>query len=206
MVRGLQQVAMAPAVNHIGIAAEDPRNAGPIAHFRPTTPTRLDILEALAPYASHKTAAQLDQAVDAVARRIAAGPLRPDPPLGQPVEAVDDPFLALGAHPDLVEELWRLDETLPQPCRWVFWNRPALAHPQTGVVFAIAVGTLGLLLRLPEEVLAAADPGWVEVSMPPPAKRRFDISPMGPEWRYVRSKAPSKAWIRAAYEFAGAPG
>lgn len=49
--------------------------------------------------------------------------------------------LRLGTHPDIIERLWDLDA---QPCRWVFWAKPSLVHPQTGVVFAVGFGTTAL--------------------------------------------------------------
>ena len=49
-----------------------------------------------------------------------------------------------------------MDDTLPQKCRWVFWGRPSLVHPDTGVVFAVAFGTIGIVLRLSPEAIEAA--------------------------------------------------
>ena len=78
-----------------------------------------------------------------------AKPVRPTPPLGQPLGQVKDPLYGLGTHPDIVEQLWRLDSGLPASCRWVVWGYPALAHPLSGVIFAVGFGTIGIAMRLP---------------------------------------------------------
>jgi hypothetical protein len=61
-----------------------------------------------------------------------------------------DPYYQLGTHPDLVEHLWdKLTVQLPLDCRWVLHARPVLVHPQTGVVFAFATGSMTYAFRLP---------------------------------------------------------
>jgi len=99
--------------------------------------------------------------------------------------------------------MWKLDDTLPQKCRWVFWGGPALVHPQTGVVFARGFGTIGYVTRLPPDILsvAAADQARVVVTGNP--GQSFDIGPAGPGWRFIRHDAPEAEWCRAAYDFAG---
>ena len=72
-------------------------------------------------------------------QRIARGPIAPDPRVSKSLDAVSDPWYGLGTHPDVVEALWDMDDSLPQRCRWVFWGGPALVHPETGVVFAIGI-------------------------------------------------------------------
>ena len=194
---------MDPPVNHRGVAAEDPRNAAPIEFFRPRTPTRSSIRATLAPYYMSRRAIELEERVDSVVEKIARGPVRPDPPLSQPLDAVADPVYGLGTHPDIVDDMWRLDDSLPRCCRWVFWGGPALVHPQTGVVFAVGIGTIGLVMRLPAQVLDAADPDWVAAAVKRNPAPPFEIGAAGPEWRFLKSEAPGKAWARAAYDFAG---
>jgi len=57
--------------------------------------------------------------------------------------------------------------SLPQRCRWVFWGKPSLVDPQTGVLFAVGFGSRlrqsasapsGIVMRLPPDVLAGAAP------------------------------------------------
>jgi hypothetical protein len=188
---------------HRGVAADDPRNAGAIEHFRPKTPTRSSIAATLAPYYATKGAVELERKVEAVMDRIERGPVRPDPPLSQSLETVADPWFGLGTRPDIIEILWALDDTLPERCRWVFWGGPALVHPGSGVVFAVGMGTIGIVMRLPAQVLAAADPDLASAAIRGNPGQTFEIGPAGPEWRFIGAKAPRTTWVRAAYDFAG---
>ena len=137
--------------------------------------------------------------------RIAAGPIKPPPPLSQCLIEVDDPLYGLGTHPDIIEHLWKLDASLPRSCRWVFWGKPSLVHPETGVVFGVGFGTLGYVMRLPPSILEAAAPDQAMIVITGNPGQTFDIGPAGPEWRFVRAHAPEADWCRAAFDFAGAP-
>ncbi len=112
---------------------------------------------------------------------------------------MDDPHYGLGTHPDIVEHMWKLDALLPQRCRWVFWGKPSLVHPQSGVVFAVGFGTIGYVMRLPQPILDKATPDQAKVVVTGNPGQTFDISPAGPEWRFVSSRAPEAEWCQAAY-------
>jgi hypothetical protein len=126
-----------------------------------------------------------------------------EPPLSQSLDEVTDPIYGLGTHPDIIEIMWKLDDTLPERCRWVFWGRPSLVHPETGVVFAVGMGTVGFVMRLPDEVLQGADQSQADVTVSFNPDHRYDIGPAGPEWRFTFMPAPRVAWCQAAYDFAG---
>ena len=189
---------------HRGIAEDDPRNRGVIDFFRPKEVTPDSARETIARAAPRLSAAEVQRHVDELMRRIAEKPHKPPPPLSQALEAVDDPLYGLSTHPDLVTRLWKLDETLPQRCRWVCWGYPALVHPQTGVVFAVAYGTIGTVMRLPPDVLARASAEEAPVTIAGNPGQTFDIAPAGPEWRFLRRRTPETDWCRAAYDFAAA--
>ncbi len=127
-------------------------------------------------------------------------------PTHRDLREVADPWYGLGTHPDIIEIMWNLDDTLPRRCRWVFWGRPALVHPDTGVVFAIGIGTIGHVIRLPPRVLEAADPRHTRIVVSGNPGQTFNIGPAGPEWRFVSPRPPEAAWCRAAYDFAGEHG
>lgn len=198
---------MNETTRHRGVAATDPRNAGPIAYFRPKKPTREQLLARFEPYYRTRGPAALAAKVEALQAAIEKGPVRPDPPLCQPLETVADPVNGLGTHPDIVFHMWKLDSGLPTSCRYVFFGGPALVHPETGVVFAVGYGTVGYVLRLPPDILATAGPEQLKVVFNlAPHLPSFDISDAGPAWRFVWRDAPEAAWVRAAYDFAGRPG
>ena len=181
-----------------GVAADDPRNHGVIGHFRPPKVDAAYLRDRLGASMPCAAAEQVEVRVGEVLARIAATPHRPPPPLSQPLEAAPDPWFGLGTHPDIIEHLWELDGALPQSCRWLVWGFPALVHPGTGVIFAIGFGTIGTVIRLPTgeregaSAMRLTNPG-----------RHYDISPAGPEWRFL-PRENEQACCRAAYRFAGA--
>jgi hypothetical protein len=193
-------------MQHRGVAVDDLRNAGPIAFFAPKEVTRESLRQTLMVAMRGKSLADVEAAVDRVLDKIARGPIRPDPPVSQSLGEVADPWYGLGTHPDIIEIMWDLDDTLPKRCRWVFWGRPALVHPDTGVVFAIGIGTIGHVIRLPPQVLETADPRHARIVVSGNPGQTFNVGPAGPEWRFVSPQPPEAAWCRAAYDFAGEHG
>ncbi|MFZ2067236.1 MAG: hypothetical protein WAV27_14735 [Xanthobacteraceae bacterium] len=188
-----------------GIAEDDLRNRGVIEYFRPKDVTADTAREALRRVSPHASADEIERRVQGLISRIAAKPVKPPPPLSQALTNIPDPHYGLGSTPDLVVRLWRLDETLPQCCRWVFWGKPALVHPATGVVLAVAFGTIGIVVRLPKDVLDRAAAGEAPPAIAGNPGQSFDISPAGPEWRFLRRGAPAAEWCLAAYGFASVP-
>jgi hypothetical protein len=190
-------------MQHRGIAVGDPRNAGPIAFFAPKKVTRESARQTLAAAMRGKSAADVEAAVDRLLDKIGRGPIRPEPPISQSLEEVADPWYGLSTHPDIISILWKLDDGLPQRCRWVFWGRPALLHPGTGVVFAVGIGNIGHAIRLSPQVLEEADPRHATTVVSRNPGQTFDIGPADSEWRFILPPAPEAAWCRAAYDFAG---
>ena len=188
-----------PPTPHRGVAEEDHRNQGVIAHFRPPDVTEDYVRARFARTIRHQTPAQLEARVAEFIARLAAKSPRPPPPLSQALEQVADPRNGLGTHPDIVEQLWRLDRAMPLSCRWVVWGYPALVHPQTGVIFAVAFGTIGIVVRLPPELSAAAS-----AIRPTNPSQHYDISPAGAQWRFL-SGGSEEAHCRAAYDHAASP-
>ncbi|HEY2710023.1 MAG TPA: hypothetical protein VGI95_18405 [Caulobacteraceae bacterium] len=183
---------------HRGIAEDDPRNAGPIAFFRPPDATAAYIHARFAQIYPNDTAAQVEERVSAFMAKLAASPPRPPAPLSQDVQDIADPFHQLSTHPDIVEALWRMDGALPLSSRWVVWGRPALVHPLTGLIFAVAIGSIDIVMRLPPEARDGAN-AVRQLSL----GRTYDVSPAGPEWRFVELR--SEPLARLAFDFAGEP-
>jgi len=121
---------------------------------------------------------------------------------------VEDPYLRLGAHPDLLERLWdELGATLPEDCRWIVFGTPVLVHPRTGVIFGFGAGTHTYALRLPAvERTAALAAGAVTVHRYPaypnlgiPASV-LDLAEIGEEWVLGGWHEGEEKWCRAAYD------
>jgi hypothetical protein len=173
-------------MSHAGIHAEDPRNAGIIDYLRPEPVTLERVIRSLTAASKGKTDkgkidTEIRERAAQVIQSIESKPHRPDPPVSQPVDCAPHPWFGLGTHPDLVEALWKLDDLLPERCRWLLWGYPALVHPRSGVVFAAAFGTIGIVLRLPSEVLADED-----AKAPSPLSAPPNSSPALSAWRLVR--------------------
>jgi hypothetical protein len=124
-----------------------------------------------------------------------------------PPASVQDPYYSLGSHPDVVERVWDvLGKSLPEDCRWVVRGTPALVHPRTGVVFALALGTR-YALRLTEDTLGQAllagaptEVQWTsggELNAP---------SDLGEEWVLGSWLKGEMEWCQKAFEEYGKSG
>lgn len=60
----------------------------------------------------------------------------------------------------------------------MFWGRPALVHPQSGVVFAVGFGSIGLVMRLPAKILRQAAPEQASAVIAGNPGQTFDIPEM----------------------------
>jgi hypothetical protein len=181
---------------HAGISPDDPRNRGLIDLLRPEdlTPAELQTrIEAIA--------ARVDNAVTKArilerAAKVPTTTFRPPPPMSLAPGAFTASELRYAAHPDYVVVIRRLNAALPRDCLCLFWGRPALVHPETGVVFAVAIGSIGIAARMP----AAND---VVAQARPRRRSAFDLRPAGPEWTLVDTR--DDRWCAAAYASAGQP-
>ncbi len=180
---------------HVGVAVDDPRNAGGLALFRPEELTREELTARI-----EKIAARVENATTRAqmlerAANITEEAFRPPPPMCRKPGEFERKDLAYAAHPDLVVALRDAGKALPQDCLCLLWGRPALVHPQTGVIFAVAVGSIGIGARLPADY-----PG-------DKLTRRgdFDFAAAGPEWRLVdlRDNAGTPDAYVKAYGYAG---
>lgn len=192
-----------PPAAHCGVAEHDPRNAEAIAFFKPKTFTRESAREFLSRSLPRASPAEIESRVDRMMARIAGGNVKPPAPLSQSLQEVDDPVYGLGTQPDIVARMWELDDALPERCRWVVWGLPGLVHPRSGVIFAMGIGTIGFVMRLPPHVLDAADATTAPAMVTGNPGQTFDIAPAGPEWRFILHRAPEVEWCRAAYQYAG---
>jgi hypothetical protein len=119
--------------------------------------------------------------------------------------AADVDTWRLGAHPDLVEQLWtRLNAALPSDCRFLVADTVALADPRSGLILAIALGTQ-YALRLNGSGLAAAlEAGYETRHEFRTVGRTLDLAAtFGADWVFGRYDPREGEWLR---EVVGARG
>jgi len=128
-----------------------------------------------------------------------------------PPGKVKDPYLTLGADPELLERLWDdLGSILPIDCRWVVFGTPVLVHPASGVIFAFGGGTHTYAFRLPQRERASAlAAGAVTVHQYPAYPELnieasvLDLSAIGEEWVFGGWHTGEEEWCYAAFSHAG---
>lgn len=119
-------------------------------------------------------------------------------PLVEPPDAVEQPYLWLGSHPDIVEHVWdKLSARLPEGARCIVLGCPALSDPETGVILALALGT-SYALRVPsndhEEALAAGLRSTHTYSAP--AKTLDAAETFGQDWLFGSFDGREPDWLR----------
>jgi len=122
-------------------------------------------------------------------------------------EEVEHAYTKLGAHPEVVQRIWdELGKPLPKDCRRVVYSTPVLLHPDTGTIFALALGT-GYGLRLPppliEVAISRGARTCVRYTYGGDMNTRRDL---GPDWVLGVWLADEPRWCAQAFAHFGRPG
>lgn len=190
---------------HAGIAIDDPGNARVLAYLtrRPSREERQAAIATLVRLQETSGSEVMAKSIQRLADEA------PDPPrlLSQSPDGVD--LMTLGALPEIVERLWKLGRELPADCRWVAYRHAVLAHPVSGIIFGLALGTLGIVLRLPGAEAGPAVAAGAVQSLTYKAGRGTKTLSMldyGPDWWFfgLGHGEASDKFVRAAYEHFGA--
>lgn len=119
------------------------------------------------------------------------------PPIQRP-SAVPDPEAGAGAHPDVVERLWRqLGQALPRAARALVYGTPALVHPERGVVLAVAIGTTYALRIPPTAFQAAIARGLKRVHRFATVGQTLDLAAFGPSWCFGAWLDSERSWVES---------
>jgi hypothetical protein len=120
--------------------------------------------------------------------------------LVSPADSRFDPYLALGSHPDIVERLWHgFGDALSPESRQIVCGSPALVHPVSGIVFAIAIGT-SYVLRLSAETVKAAKEAGFQTTHMWSNRTTTDIEQeLGPGWIFGQWSPMELTWLVEAY-------
>jgi len=118
-------------------------------------------------------------------------------------DSVEQPYLRLGAHPDVVTWLWNsLAAVLPAQCNWVVYGTPVLVNPGWAVIFACALGT-AYALRLPRDAQTEA----LELGLGTIHKYStgvvLNLADFGDGWIFGRGLSEEQLWCLRAFEHAG---
>lgn len=126
---------------------------------------------------------------------------RGESPIIAAPDSVLAPYERLGSHPDIVERLWdALGAALPRDCRCIVLGTPALVHPETGIVLAVALGTQ-YGLRLAPDALGDARQAGAKTITRWSDGAGFDIAAaFGPDWILGGWLPQEAAWCRRAYD------
>src|SRR5262245_33657274 len=100
-----------------------------------------------------------------------------------------------GSHPDVVERVWdQLGKHLPDDCRRVVLGTPALIHPRSGVILAIAIGTQ-YALRVPNRVVQEGLPDGTRTQNTWSTGAHVDIrQEIGRDWIFGTWASAEEDW------------
>ena len=126
---------------------------------------------------------------------------RQGPDDDRPPRADEHDYWEAGSHPDVVERIWnQLGRTLPIESRRVVCGTPALLHPTSRVLIAVAIGTQ-YVLRLPSALLRSGVPATVRTETTWSGGGRMDVrAAFGPEWVFGSYTPEEEAWCRASFQ------
>ncbi len=122
-------------------------------------------------------------------------------PAFAPRGSVPDPYYGCGCHPDIVERLWdQIGRALPADCRCLVHGTPALAHPKTGVILAIGIGTQ-YGLRLPGVLGLEATKAGAKTHTIWSGGSQMDIRhDLGEDWVFGAWLKEELNWCKKMYE------
>ncbi len=126
---------------------------------------------------------------------------------------VEDPYINLSTHPDVVSRLWNeITKDLPERCAWVVYGRPVLVQPKSGVILGMGSGTPTYALRLPEPARSEAvregaktiwtyNDAWRK-ELGPEHNTVLDLANLGQDWVFGNWLSNESRWCLAAYHSA----
>ena len=112
--------------------------------------------------------------------------------------------LVLGSHPDIVDYLWtRLCAALPVDCRAIIHGTPALMHPESGIVFAIAYGTQYAFCLYGGNLDAARAAGYRNEQTWGGGRKTNSEETFGPGWLFGAWGKNEAGWMLDTYKMLG---
>ncbi|MDR3576473.1 MAG: hypothetical protein P4L50_21620 [Anaerolineaceae bacterium] len=124
----------------------------------------------------------------------------PQAPVVAAFDSRPNPYFALGSHPDIVERVWRqIGAAMPSECRFIVCGTPALVQPESGILFAFALGTQ-YCLRLPADLIETARLAKAKTSTRWSNGKVQDVrNDLGPGWIFGGWMEAEIDWCKASY-------
>lgn len=124
----------------------------------------------------------------------------------RPAQGRPDAYYRAGSHPEIVARVWdALGDGLPLDCKLRVCGSPALVHPVTGIVFALAMGTQ-YALRLPAPLAAEALAAGAKHLTTWAGGDTLDLAEeFGPDWVFGAWLQQEAGWCRKACKHYGQP-
>ena len=104
-------------------------------------------------------------------------------------------YLGSGAHPDIVERLWKdLNRALPKDSRRLVFGTPVLMNPDTNEILAVAIGT-SYAVRLPR-ALSENHPEGTSSKIKWSVGKTMDLGTLfGPDWVVGTWNSAELDWV-----------
>lgn len=115
-------------------------------------------------------------------------------------DAVADPYMGSGSHPDIVARVWKeLAAKLPGDARALVHGTPALVHAPSGLILAAAIGTQ-YVLRLRAGDVALAVAAGAPVTTRWSSGETLDVrEALGPEWIFGSFMKAEPEWVASCF-------
>jgi hypothetical protein len=146
--------------------------------------------------------AQQHPANQGVLRYLGQGTSPASVAVGPPPADVDT--YRLGAHPDIVEWLWRdLNAALPRDARSLIGGGAGLVQPDTGRILAVAIGTEYAIGLTGSGLAAAQAAGYRTAHTFGTVGRTLDLAvDFGPGWYFGNFDRREGEWLAETYRVA----
>ena len=131
-------------------------------------------------------------------------PRNPTAPLLASFDSSLNPYFTLGSHPEIIEQVWKMiGSAIPSECRFIVCGTPALIQPDSGILFAFALGTQ-YCLHLPASLIETALQAHAKTSTRWSNGKVLDIQhELDPDWIFGSWLPAEIDWCKASYNSFG---
>jgi len=119
--------------------------------------------------------------------------------------SVSDAFTSCGCHPEVVSRIWTdIGRKLPRDCRGLIYSNPSLVHAETGIIFALGMGTW-YGLRLPRKLISVAIAAGAKTRMEFSTGNMDIRQSISDEWVFGGFLVQELGLCKSAYDYFSLP-